>query len=72
MLLLFRYGMPFRVETKGRGAIELESVDYQAIVEERRYRIIGNVGLAFVIIGSAPQALGVLLAWRNSRLQKRG
>ncbi|HXS48567.1 MAG TPA: hypothetical protein VN713_00410 [Sphingomicrobium sp.] len=62
VLLLFRYGMPFRVETGGADYIMAEQEDEQAILAERRYRMIGNIGLLFVVAGSALQAMAVLLA----------
>jgi len=62
VILLFRYGMPFRVETGGTDYIMGEQDDEEAIPAERRYRVIGNVGLLFVVTGSALQALAVLLA----------
>jgi hypothetical protein len=62
VLLLFRYGMPFRVETKGEGAFLLEGTDYDEIKLDRRYRLLGNAGLILVVLGSALQALAVTLA----------
>lgn len=40
----------------------LEATDENAIRAERRYRILGNVGLALIVIGSTLQALAVLIA----------
>jgi len=62
VLLLFRYGMPFRVETKGAGYLMLEETDQAAIRAEQLYRVLGNVGLALVVIGSALQAFAVVIA----------
>jgi hypothetical protein len=62
VLILFRYGMPYRVETKGEGAWLLEATDYGAIRAERTYRRLGLLGLCLVIAGSALQIAAVLLA----------
>jgi hypothetical protein len=44
VILLFRYGMPYRVRTGG-GSYELrEEVDQAAIAAERRYSALGWVG----------------------------
>jgi hypothetical protein len=61
VLLLFRYGMPFRVETKGAGFLMIEQTDYEAIRIERRYKLLGYLGLALIIVGSVFQALAVIL-----------
>jgi hypothetical protein len=62
VLFLFRYGMPFRIETKGAGYIMLEQTDHDAIRVEQRYRRLGNLGLILVVSGSALQIFAVLLA----------
>lgn len=61
VLTLFRYGMPFRVERKGASYMLLEETDYSEIAVERRYRLIGNIGLGLVVVGSGLQAFAVLL-----------
>ncbi len=55
VLLLFRYGMPYRVETKGIGYWELTGTDAQAIGAERLYRELGMLGLVPIIVGTALQ-----------------
>jgi len=62
VLLLFRYGMPFRVETRGESSLLLEETDYDAILVEGRYRILGYLGLLLIVTGSALQGLAVTLA----------
>lgn len=62
VLLLFRYGMPYRVETKGESALLLEQTDHAAIAKERQYRRLGYLGLAAITIGAALQIIGVGLA----------
>ncbi|MES2326114.1 MAG: hypothetical protein V4499_02120 [Pseudomonadota bacterium] len=62
VLVLFRYGMPYRVETKGEGALLLEGTDEEAIAIEKVYRRLGYVGLCLVIIGTGLQSAAVVLA----------
>jgi len=61
VLILFRYGMPYRVETRGEGALLLEGTDEEAIAIERIYRRLGYVGLCLVIIGTGLQSAAVML-----------
>ncbi len=60
VILLFRYGMPYRVRTGGNSALLLEGVDQNAVRAERRYGIIGRLGLALIILGTGAQAIGTL------------
>ncbi len=60
VLLLFRYGMPFRVETTGYSILMEGNVTSEDRAANRRYRRLGNLGLAFVCFGTAAQILG---AW---------
>jgi hypothetical protein len=62
VLLLFRYGMPFRVERKGASYWLLEETDYDVIKIERRYKILGYIGVVLIVLGSALQAIAVALA----------
>ena len=62
VLLLFRYGMPYRVETKGASALLIEQTDHAAIAKERMYRRLGNLGLGAITIGVALQIIGEVLA----------
>jgi hypothetical protein len=61
VLLLFIFGMPFRVETKGRILLALEQVDENEIKTERMFRVLGYVGFAAVIGGTVLQILGAVL-----------
>ena len=58
VLLLFRYGMPFRVHT-GRVTI---SSDPRAATLERRYEILGWLGLLLVVLGTISQIVGAVLS----------
>jgi hypothetical protein len=62
VLLLFRYGMPYRVESKGQSFLLLEGTDKTELAEDKRYRTFGNLGLAAVLIGTLLQVVGVFLA----------
>ena len=61
VLLLFRYGMPYRVETKGKGSVNLRETDQAEIQEDKRYRRRGYWGLAMVVAGTALQMAGVIM-----------
>ena len=59
VILLFRYGMPYRVETKGRSYLLLEDDDAEAVRTEGFYRRRGLLGLALVVIGTGLQVWSV-------------
>jgi hypothetical protein len=52
VLILFRWGMPFRVETHGAVSLGLATVDQRAIAVERIYSVCGWVGLVILILGT--------------------
>jgi hypothetical protein len=62
VLILFRYGMPFHVPTKGAVHLILEQTDQAEIELERRYEIYGYIGLIFLVVGTILQMAG---AWRS-------
>jgi hypothetical protein len=55
VLLLFRYGMPYRVRTGGDQFIILEQKDQNDIEAEKLYGALGWIGLALVVCGTAFQ-----------------
>ena len=61
VLILFRYGMPYRVRTGGANFLLLEKKDEEAIKEETKYAVLGWIGLFFVLIGAAFQIIGNLV-----------
>ena len=61
VLILFRWGMPFRIKTAGVGALLLEGVDKKVIALEHIYDICGYVGLFLLILGVALQMIAVLM-----------
>jgi len=62
VLILFRWGMPFRVRSGGAGYLMLQQIDEKAIAAERRYTMIGYIGLALLVLGSVLQMVAVLVA----------
>ncbi len=61
VILLFRYGMPFRIRTEGKTAktVVLPSAG-QTMRAERRYDQLGWLGLVLIIVGTALQILATL------------
>ena len=52
VILLFRYGMPYRIQTKGKSYLLLNEPDMGAVREEARFRALGLLGLVMVVIGT--------------------
>jgi hypothetical protein len=52
VLILFRYGMPFRVRTEGVGYIARRAIDEKERARDRSYTILGYIGLALVVLGT--------------------
>ena len=57
-LILFRYGMPFRVPSGGVTYLITEKVDEQEKTTDRRYQMFGYVGFTLAIAGGLLQAYG--------------
>jgi hypothetical protein len=55
VLLLFLFGMPFRVRTRGTSALLLEGTDEKAKRAERIYAVLGWLGLILVVLGTLSQ-----------------
>ena len=51
VLVLFIFGMPYRVETKGESHILREEIDENALRIDRRYRLLGWLGLCLLLRG---------------------
>ena len=60
VLLLFRYGMPYRVRTGGAVHLILEQKDETDKKQERCYDILGWIGIALVVLGTLSQIKGSL------------
>ena len=57
-LILFRYGMPFRVRSEGVTYLITEGVDEKEKQIDRRYEVFGYAGLLLALIGGLMQAHG--------------
>jgi hypothetical protein len=55
VLLLFRYGMPYRVRTGGASFLILNQRDADDLRQEKLFDIFGWIGLVLVIAGTACQ-----------------
>lgn len=60
VILLFRYGMPFRVRRNGQQYLVLGQLDAKDQKVERLYDVLGWVGLATVVVGAALQIIGAI------------
>ena len=61
VLLLFRYGMPYRVRTRGQPIRVSISSDPRAATLERRHEMLGWLGLFLIVLGTICQIVGVVL-----------
>jgi hypothetical protein len=62
VILLFSYGMPYRVRTGGDVSIIASGPpDQNAIRAERRYERLGLLGLVLIVLGTAAQIVAVVL-----------
>jgi hypothetical protein len=60
VVLLFRYGMPYQVRTGGVRLIQFEvgnPPDQKQIKLERRYDLLGWVGLICIVVGTVCQII---------------
>ena len=55
LLILFRYGMPYRVRTGGVNYIITEQIDESELKTDWWYEFFGWVGLVFAIAGTVCQ-----------------
>jgi hypothetical protein len=61
IILLFRYGMPFRVRTDGSKVRWLSGQKNPQVVRtERLHSVLGWIGLTLIILGTASQVCGTL------------
>jgi hypothetical protein len=62
VILLFRYGMPYRVRTGGDQATwRIDRVDEKIVREEHRYAMLGNLGLGLIVLGTFAQIVAAIL-----------
>ena len=57
--LLFRFGIPYRVETGGAVQIITREIDMDAIAAECRYKWLGWLGLVLIFIGTGFQIVAI-------------
>ena len=62
VLLLFRYGMPFRVRTGGASIYVASSSDPLQEALEKRDAKLGMLGLLLVVLGTICQIAGAVLS----------
>ena len=62
VVLLFRYGMPYRVRTRRQPIRVAISSDPRAATLERRYEMLGWLALFLVVLGTICQIVGAALA----------
>ena len=55
VVVLFRYGMPYRVRRGGDSYLLLDAKDQQDIRQERIYDALGWCGLAAIVVGTGVQ-----------------
>lgn len=58
VLTLFRYGMPFRVKTGGMDIVGTNPQPH-LIKLERRYTVLGYIGISLVIFGTGLQVAAI-------------
>jgi drug/metabolite transporter (DMT)-like permease len=61
VLLLFRYGMPYQLRTGGQPIRVVISHDPRAATLERRYDMLGWLGLFLIVLGTICQIVGAVL-----------
>jgi hypothetical protein len=62
VILLFRYGMPYRVRTGGATYYVAEDMDKREIATEWWFDLWGKLGLFLIVAGTAAQIVSALLA----------
>lgn len=62
VILLFRFGMPFKLPYLGGGFLLAEPTDSAEVARDARYLFWGWVGLVLIVCGTFLQMIG---AWPN-------
>jgi hypothetical protein len=60
VVLLFRYGMPYRVRTGGNELRFTAATDQEAINAERLYGRLGFMGLVLIVLGTTAQVIATI------------
>jgi hypothetical protein len=61
VLILFRHGMPYRVRTGGVSVLALNQTDADAIKLEKRYAVLGWIGVALILLSLPDRRESTLL-----------
>lgn len=61
VILLFRYGMPYRLRARGGEIITTRPTEENQRAESQA-NVLGNTGLAFIVIGTGCQIVANLVA----------
>ena len=61
VILLFLFGMPFRVRTGGSSMYVSSQVDPNEARAERRAGVLGWIGLILIVLGTAAQITVIFL-----------
>ena len=61
VILLFRYGMPYRVASPEGDFFITEKPSPEGQMIDRRYKILGFLGLGFILVGTGLQILAALI-----------
>lgn len=61
VLMLFRYGMPYRVSSPDGSFILSERPNPEGDQEDARYRVFGFIGLFLIVAGTVAQIIAVLM-----------
>jgi hypothetical protein len=61
VLILFRWGMPFRVASGGHILLAIDRTDAQGIALDRIYTLCGWAGLTLLVLGTVLQIVAALM-----------
>lgn len=60
-ILIYFYGVPRQIDTGGRGRLLLEGTDDAELSRIRRFKRIGNMGLALIALAFVLQFVGLIV-----------
>jgi hypothetical protein len=60
VILLFRYGMPYRVRTGGNELRFTGATDQETVKAEQLYARLGVIGLVLIVLGTAAQVVATV------------
>ena len=60
VILLFRYGMPYRVRTGGNDLRFMGATDQDIVSTERLYGRLGVIGLVSIVLGTGAQVIATV------------